>query len=65
MDIWCHEDAPQERADRDVETIEAEVVFLIRQARQWPRFQTEIHFHESNDEHRRIAAKIASRYRLA
>lgn len=58
LDIWCHEDPPVENPDRDIETIEAEVVFLARLAGQWPEGQTEIHFHPSSQEHRDIAAQI-------
>src|SRR6266481_2316716 len=58
LDIWCHEDAPPENPDRDIETIEAEVVFLARLAGQWPAGQTEIHFHPSAQEHREAAARI-------
>ncbi|WP_224785366.1 hypothetical protein [Pandoraea pnomenusa] len=46
----------------DIETIEAEVVYLIRQAGQWPKFQTEIHFHPSSAYHREWASTIAKRY---
>lgn len=65
LDIWCHRDPTKQRGCLDMETIEAEVVYLIRQAGQWPRFQTEIHFHESSDEHRRWASLIAAKYLLA
>jgi hypothetical protein len=65
IDIWCHEDAPEENPILDIETIEAEVVFLIRSAGQWPLHQTEIHFHPSTPAHRAIAAKIMGRYRLS
>jgi hypothetical protein len=58
LDIWCHEDAPSGSDDRDIETVEAEVVFLARQAGQWPEGQTEIHFHPSTEEHRAVAASI-------
>jgi hypothetical protein len=58
LDIWCHEDPPAEHAELDVETVEAEVVFLSRLAGQWPAGQTEIHFHPSNASHREIAATI-------
>jgi hypothetical protein len=58
LDVWCHEDAPIEHAERDIETVEAEVVFLARLAGQWPAGQTEIHFHPSNEEHREVAAGI-------
>jgi hypothetical protein len=59
--IWCHMDAAG-RNERDIETVEAEVVFLIRSAGQWPAFQTEIHFHPSTDVHRRVAADIMAHY---
>jgi hypothetical protein len=58
LDIWCHEDAPSKNSDRDIETVEAEIVFLARLAGQWPEGQTEIHFHPSTPEHREIAASI-------
>lgn len=64
LDVWCHRDPTKQRGSLDIETIEAEIVYLIRQAGQWPRFQTEIHFHESNDEHRRWASVIAAKYDL-
>jgi len=54
---WCQEDAP-EGSSRDLETVEAEVAFLIRRAGQWPEGQTEIHFHPSQKEHREWAARI-------
>jgi hypothetical protein len=56
--IWAHEDAPAVNAERDVETVEAEIVFLARLAGQWPEYQTEIHFHPSNQIHRDVAAQI-------
>jgi len=58
LDVWCHEDAPTENPERDIETVEAEVVFLARLAGQWPAGQTEIHFHPSNEKHREVAAAI-------
>lgn len=63
LDIWSHDDAPAANACLDIETIEAEVVFLIRAAGQWPKHQTEIHFHQSNEEHRAAAATIMNHYR--
>ncbi len=43
----------------DLETIEAEVVFLYRhESGQWPTAQTEIHFHASNEHHRNCARQI-------
>ena len=48
-----------------IETVEAEVVFLIRQiSGQWPKYQTEIHFHQSLDAHREIAKKIVNHYEI-
>jgi hypothetical protein len=62
LDVWCHDDPPPSNDCLDIETIEAEVVFLIRTAGQWPKHQTEIHFHQSNEEHRAAAASIMKRY---
>jgi hypothetical protein len=58
LDIWCHEDPLTENPERDLETVEAEVVYLVRRAGQWPEGQTEIHFHPSTEEHRKVAADI-------
>jgi hypothetical protein len=56
--VWAaHEDAGSSLLD--VETIEAEVVFLVRQRTgQWPSGQTEIHFHPSFQVHRKAAAAV-------
>jgi hypothetical protein len=62
LDVWCHDDAPADDRCLDMETVEAEVVFLVRSAGQWPKYQTEIHFHPSTEEHRRVAGSIMSRY---
>lgn len=64
LDIWCHRDPPEKQPCLDIETIEAEVVYRIRQAGQWPLFQTEIHFHASSEEHRTWASTIIETYRL-
>jgi len=57
LDVWR-----QEKVSRngmlDIETVEAEVVFLARRAGQWPMCQTEIHFHRSGKVHRDIAAAV-------
>jgi hypothetical protein len=63
LDIWCHTDAVN-RNERDIETIEAEAVFLIRSAGQWPEFQTEIHFYPSSPRHREVAAEIMAHYKI-
>jgi|ERR1700722_11784969 len=62
--VWCHEDAVG-RSSLDVETVEAEVAFLIRSAGQWPCGQTEIHFHPSGKEHRDLAASVMRHVRDA
>lgn len=64
LDVWCHDAPPTENPSRDIETVEAEVVFLIRCGGQWPECQTEIHFHPSTEVHRNAAASIAARYDL-
>lgn len=57
--IWGHDDAPPTEPSRDIETVEAEVVFLMRKSTgQWPAGQTEIHFHASTEVHREIAGTI-------
>jgi hypothetical protein len=63
LHIWYHEDAPLENRALDMETVEAEVVYLIRCSGQWPECQTEIHFHPSSKEHRDMAATIFGTYR--
>ena len=59
LDIWCLTGAVPSRASIEIQTIEAEVVFLIRQQfEQWPEFQTEIHFYPSKQFHRDAAARV-------
>lgn len=65
LDIWYHLDPPDEKPMLEMETVEAEVVFLIRQAGQWPQYQTEVHFHASTEQHRRIAREVAQRCGVA
>jgi hypothetical protein len=62
LDIFCLLDCPTERWKRELETVEAEVAFLVREAGQWPVGQTEIHFFPSYDWHREVAREIASNY---
>ncbi len=51
--IWIFED------DMDIEAIEAEIVYYFRkQNDQWPRHQTEIHFHSTSVPERKLAKKI-------
>ncbi len=59
LDIWCLAGASSKRASGELECVEAEVVFLVRQTfDRWPEFQTEIHFHQSTTFHRNSAARI-------
>ena len=58
LHVWYHDDAATERACTDVETIEAEVVHLVRCSGQWPAHQTEIHFHPSSALHRHLAEQV-------
>ena len=54
----------ERKEDILVETLEAEVVLLIQKRNgQWPKYQPEIHFHQSKDAHREIAKKILAPYR--
>jgi hypothetical protein len=64
IDIWCHDDAATEDSNLEIETVEAEVVFLIRSAGQWPLYQTEIHFHPSTPAHREVAAAVMGTYEM-
>ena len=66
LHIWYLEPAQGASGRREIETIEAEVVFGLRRAkRQWPRHQTEIHFHPSSTEHRKLAANVLRHFDIA
>ena len=61
LDVWIQSEGGGDTAG--LETVEAEVVFLIRQEfGQWPDYQTEIHFHRSDVVHREIARRIIAHY---
>ena len=60
--IWYLEDVIKKKWKVEMETVESEVVFLIRENFNWPQYQTEIHFHRSKKYHRRLARKIVSKY---
>lgn len=62
LDLWCHINPASDNDCLDIETVEAELVYLIRKSGQWPMFQTEIHFHPSTEVHRAVAAQIGARY---
>ena len=57
LDIWGQVDAT-DGGMLDIETVEAEIVFLARCAGQWPECQTEIHFHPSLPAHGNAAVAI-------
>ncbi len=60
MLIWYDEKGSD---SDDIEAIEAELVFNIRKHyKQWPKFQTEIHFHQSSKQHVKVAEKIFDNY---
>ena len=57
--VWFLRDVPESDEVHALECIESEVVYLYRQTfDQWPIFQTEIHFHESEPTHRALARQI-------
>jgi len=61
LDVWVQDGS--DGTDKDLETIEAEVVFLIRKEYgQWPDYQTEIHFHPSESAHRESARSVIAHY---
>lgn len=64
LDIWCDDEPDLNGSLRELETVEAEVVFLIRAIGQWPLWQTEIHFHPSEPGHRETAESILANYKL-
>ena len=70
LDVWVDIDEVQARADdlrsgSDIETVEAEIVYLLRhRTEQWPAFQTEIHFYQSASKHREKAEKVLAFYGL-
>jgi hypothetical protein len=54
--VWA---APEDSSPSFLETIEAEVVFLVRKSTgAWPDCQTEIHFHKASDAHKKAAAAV-------
>ena len=70
LDVWYHivddngSNVPltTDAALLDIETVEAEVVYLVRGSGNWPEYQTEIHFHPSSAEHREIAERVHNHY---
>lgn len=62
LHVWYLEGRENVDPLLDAETIEAEVVFLLRWLGQWPKYQTEIHFHPSERRHRELATQILRHY---
>ena len=59
LSVWTAKSQSGLATLRDMETIEAEVAFLCRQASgQWPQYQHEIHFYPSSSLHREAAKAI-------
>ncbi len=63
--VWFHPRSRGKAAIRDLETVEAEVAYLVRKRGQWPAFQTEIHFYPSRAAHRRAAKSVVARVQRA
>lgn len=63
--VWFHPRVRGKPAMRDLETVEAEVAYLVRKGGQWPAFQTEIHFYPSRAAHRRAAKSVVAYVRNA
>jgi hypothetical protein len=59
LHVWCLDQIAEQKECPSLECIEAEVVLLCRNVYgQWPSYQTEIHFHESTQEHRDLARRV-------
>ncbi len=61
LDIFVSEESEIREDNEFIETVEAEVAYLVRNLDgQWPANQTEIHFHPSSEKHRRAALFIVN-----
>ena len=61
LHVWCVENCPEVKKQKmfNLESIEAEIVHLYRcNYGQWPKYQNEIHFHETEKIHRKLAREI-------
>ena len=64
MNLAIKDDNKKRIEEIIIETLEAEVVLLIRQKYDhWPSYQSEIQFHQFKGVHRDIAKKILDPYR--
>lgn len=58
LDIWYLRKKQSSSSLKELESLEAEVVYLFRSSTgQWPKYQTEIHFHPSTTAHRDAARR--------
>ena len=61
--VWSLHAVTGAEALHALECIESEIVFSYRQKfGQWPLFQTEIHFHQSTPDHRKLAEEILGHF---
>ena len=61
LTVWTAMIGDRRATFRELETVEAEVAFLCRQrSGQWPAYQHEIHFYESDAGHRAAAEGVYS-----
>lgn len=61
LHIWCLISTDEDTAINALECVEAELVYMQRnKCGQWPEFQTEIHFHQTSKDHRKMAKGIFS-----
>ncbi len=58
LDVWLLERCEGGDSLPHLESIEAEVVFLVRQRGDWPSHQTEIHFTRPGAVHRALARQV-------
>jgi hypothetical protein len=62
LTVWTGSTPTAQATLRELETVEAEVAFLCRQASgQWPQYQHEIHFYPSTEHHRAAAQVVYMR----
>jgi hypothetical protein len=62
--VWRLEEVTEEDELHELECIESETVLAYRQTyNQWPKYQTEIHFHQTSGEHRALAIQVFNTFR--
>lgn len=59
LNVWTVQENGKYLSFSEVEIIEAEVAYICRNiSNNWPKFQHEIHFHQSKANHRKLAKTI-------